>query len=136
VQLPPSSHGRLETYQVKQLQSMANLGGGTIPSVKVEPSDNPSLAGITTIKRDPDSVAASPSAFTEDDAYEDVGDLDFSQASQSLYLMRIPKFLWDAWADYDDDDEIRLGTVRVEQVGADQQRVCLALLWRAFRCLS
>ena len=56
----------------------------------------------------------SPTAQFDADIYEDAGDLDFRGASQSIYLTRIPKFLWKTWSKIDDDQEIHLGTVRVE----------------------
>ena len=50
----------------------------------------------------------------DEDIYEDAGDLDFAEASRALCLTRIPKYLWEHWSKLDDDQEIKLGTIRVE----------------------
>ncbi|KAI9749519.1 MAG: Anucleate primary sterigmata protein B [Chaenotheca gracillima] len=86
------------------------MNGASMPAVKAEQDDHLSAH----IKPDPDSVGASPSALSDEDLYEDAGDLDLSK-SQFFYLMKIPKWLWESWADIDDDQEIRLGSVKVEQ---------------------
>lgn len=67
------------------------------------------------IKPDPDALGASPSAFDEDDIYEDAGDLEFNNDPkyQGLYLARVPKYVWEAWSHLDDDAEIQIGTVRM-----------------------
>lgn len=80
------------------------------------------------IKPDPDSKEAVAAAFEEDDIYEDAGDLDFSNAGQNLWLSRIPRSLWEHWSKLDmskldDDDEIELGTVRIENAPNDIKRV-------------
>ncbi|PMD26592.1 hypothetical protein NA56DRAFT_654403 [Hyaloscypha hepaticicola] len=66
------------------------------------------------IKPDPETQGASPGHFSEDDIYEDAGDLEFNTdpAFQRLYLARVPKFLWEAWSKLDDDAEIHIGTIR------------------------
>lgn len=72
------------------------------------------------IKPDPDTK--SPSALSEDDIYEDAGDLEFNTdpASQSMYLARVPKYIWEAWAKLDDDAEIQIGTIRTStETGPD-----------------
>ncbi|RKF77512.1 Transcription initiation factor IIF subunit beta [Golovinomyces cichoracearum] len=65
------------------------------------------------IKRDPDSKA-SPGIFSDEDIYEDAGDLEFNPdpAYQRVYLARVPKYIWDAWQGLDDDSEIQVGTIR------------------------
>jgi transcription initiation factor TFIIF subunit beta len=70
------------------------------------------------IKPDPDALGASPSAFEEDDIYEDAGDLDFNNDPQyqSLYLARVPKYVWEAWSKLDDDAEIQIGTIRMTSI--------------------
>lgn len=75
------------------------------------------------VKIEPPSTATSPTAHSDDDIYEDAGDLDFSQAVQGLYLSRIPKYLWESWSKLKDDQEIRLGTIRVEGDLDDVKRV-------------
>ena len=68
----------------------------------------------TLIKPDPDAPGASPGSLSEDDIYEDAGDLEFNAdpAFQALYLARVPKYVWDAWSKLDDDAEIQIGTLR------------------------
>lgn len=66
------------------------------------------------IKPDPDSIGASPAPRTDDDLYEDAGDLEFAGSDQALYLTRLPKFLWERWSQLDDNQEVTIGTVRVE----------------------
>lgn len=65
------------------------------------------------LKPDPETAGASPP--TDDDIYEDTGDLEFNTDPnyQNLYLARIPKYLWKEWSELDDDTEIQLGTVRI-----------------------
>ena len=93
---------------------MATLNGASIPSVKLE-GDHISFNGDEPrIKQDPDVIGASPAALSDDDIYEDAGDLDFSSAQQSVWLTRLPKFLWENWSKIDDDEEIELGTIRIE----------------------
>ncbi|KAI9713310.1 MAG: hypothetical protein M1812_006669 [Candelaria pacifica] len=106
---------------------MAALNGGAIPSIKVE-RVNASMSGIEPhIKPDPDAQGASPATAFEEDIYEDAGDLDYSQAKQPIWLTRIPKFLWDNWSEIDLDQEIQLGTVRVEGNLQDIKRLSLLL---------
>ncbi len=66
------------------------------------------------IKPDPDAAGASPSAFEEDDIYEDAGDLEFNTdpTFQTLYLAKVPRYMWEAWSKLDDDAEIQIGTIR------------------------
>lgn len=65
------------------------------------------------VKQEPDSRGASP-RFVDDDIYEDAGDLEFNTDPrfQSLYLARVPNYLWEAWSKFDDDAEIQIGTIR------------------------
>lgn len=82
------------------------------------------------IKPDPETQGASPGPFSEDDIYEDAGDLEFNTDPdfQRLYLARVPKFLWEAWSKLDDDAEIHIGTIRQVTV-TDQngeQSVCIS----------
>ena len=60
----------------------------------------------------------------EEDVYEDTGDLEFANTDQSVYLTRIPKFLWKCWSKAEaDDHEIRIGTIRIEGDLNDPKRV-------------
>ncbi|KAL8733976.1 MAG: hypothetical protein Q9166_001737 [cf. Caloplaca sp. 2 TL-2023] len=79
------------------------------------------------VKVEPPSAAASPAAHSDEDMYEDAGDLDFSRAAQGLYLTRIPKYLWESWSNLDGDEEIQIGTVRVEGALEDVKRMSLIL---------
>ncbi|KAL8798003.1 MAG: hypothetical protein Q9182_007033 [Xanthomendoza sp. 2 TL-2023] len=76
---------------------------------------------------EPPSATASPAAHSDDDIYEDAGDLDFSRIIQNLYLTRIPKYLWESWSTLDDNEEIQIGTVRVEGSLEDIKRMSLIL---------
>ena len=90
---------------------MTSTYGSDVPSIKVE---NPTNDQRPHIKPEADSLGASPAGHTDDDVYEDAGDLEFAGADQGLYLTRIPKFLWERWSQLDDNQEITIGTVRVE----------------------
>lgn len=77
------------------------------------------------IKPDPD--AASP--FVEDEIDEST-DLEFYDTTAGdgslnrMYLARLPKYVWDAWASLDDDEEIEIGKIRQFQL-PDGTTVCL-----------
>lgn len=83
---------------------------------------------MATIKPDPDAPGASPAPLDED-VYEDAGDLEFNtdQAYKSLYLAKLPKFVWDAWSTIDDDAEIRIGTIRMESDQDNRQSLSMLL---------
>ena len=90
---------------------MTTAYGSDVPGIKVE---NPMDGQTPHIKPESGSLGASPAAHTDDDVYEDAGDLEFAGADQSFYLTRVPKFLWERWSQLDDNQEITIGTVRVE----------------------
>ena len=92
------------------------------PSIKVEGA-GPQNGQGPAIKPDPESVGVSPAGLGEEDIYEDAGDLDFTQANQAAYLTRLPKWLWEAWSKLDDEQEIQIGTIRVEGNSGDIKRV-------------
>ncbi|KAJ5328833.1 Transcription initiation factor IIF beta subunit [Penicillium brevicompactum] len=79
------------------------------------------------IKQDPDNKETALADIDEEDLYEDAGDLDFTSANQSVWLSRLPKQLWEHWAHLNDDDEIEIGTMRVEGPPEDIKRVSLRL---------
>jgi transcription initiation factor TFIIF subunit beta len=60
---------------------------------------------------------ASPMAL-DDDIYEDAGDLDFYDSSLpqdpfgSMYLARVPQYVWEAWSKLDEKESIEIGTIR------------------------
>ena len=68
----------------------------------------------TFIKPEPDATAPSP-YMDDEDIYEDAGDLDFSNSGQQLWMTRLPKTLWEILNKFKDDEEIEIGTVRVEK---------------------
>lgn len=103
---------------------MTTTYSSDVPSIKVENSMN----GQTPhIKPEPDSVGASPAAHTDDDVYEDAGDLEFADADHGVYLTRVPKFLWERWSQIDDNQEVMIGTVRVEGGLENNKRVRYSL---------
>ena len=93
---------------------MAPLYGTDSPAFKLEPNSQVTNGEQPRMRMETESAPASPSAHSDEDIYEDAG---------GLYLTRIPKFLWETWAKLKDDDEIRLGTIRVEGSSDDLKRV-------------
>lgn len=91
-------------------------------------ADNTFIKPEGYIKPDPETMGASPAAQSEDDIYEDAGDLEFNTDSkwQSLYLARVPKYVWESWSQLDDDAEIQIGTIRQTKIpkGNGQFDVC------------
>lgn len=85
------------------------------------------------IKPDPDAQGASPGIFSDEDIYEDAGDLEFNQGDkfQQVYLARVPKYIWETWSKLDDDAEIQIGTIRQMNTMAEngEQKV-----WRIPTC--
>ena len=83
------------------------MNGAVVPTVKVE------HAPSSHAKPEFDD---GPSPYMdEDDVYEeDAGDLDFTQAEQQIWLSHVPRSLWETWSDLSEDDEVEIGTVRVE----------------------
>ncbi|KAI9374373.1 transcription initiation factor IIF, beta subunit-domain-containing protein [Aspergillus egyptiacus] len=79
------------------------------------------------IKPDPESKDTVLADVDEEDLYEDAGDLDFTNAGQSLWLSRIPRSLWEHWSKLDDDEEIQIGTIRIEGPPNDIKRVSLRI---------
>lgn len=84
------------------------------------------------IKQDPDSKDTVLADIDEEDLYEDAGDLDFTSAGQSVWLSRLPRQLWEHWAHLDDDEEIEIGTMRVEGTPDDIKRVSESLCTCSF----
>jgi transcription initiation factor TFIIF subunit beta len=102
---------------------MTTLHGG-LPSVKVED------ASSMMIKDETMEDALSP--YMEEDIYEDAGDLDFANAQKKVWLSHIPRSLWETLSTMEGDDEIEIGTLRVEGSESQPTRVsssvCSALL--------
>lgn len=71
----------------------------------------------TEPKTEPDDA---PAVMDEEDLFEDAGDLEFydknNHSNESLYLARVPRYMWEAWktltARMGDNDEIQIGTLR------------------------
>jgi transcription initiation factor TFIIF subunit beta len=83
----------------------------------------PDAPSIPTIKVDPDTKDDPADILSDDDIYEDTGDLDFTDAAQDVWLTRVPRMLWENLSRLDEDEEIQIGTVRVESGPTDIQRV-------------
>lgn len=108
-------------------QAGLSINNNTMASVKPE----------ATVKADPDEVMASPGGASDDDLYEDAGDLEFydttnqSDAANSIYLAHVPTDLYEAWAGMDDDEEIQIGTIRqwneVDKNGNTKMRLAMLL---------
>lgn len=72
------------------------------------------------------------SPFVDDDL-DDAGDLEFYDQTipgdplGTMYLARLPNYVWQAWSDLDDDAEIQLGTIRqwMEDDGTGNHRVSI-----------
>lgn len=106
----------INTTHFQHSLNMATLQGSGVPRVKLE-----SVPDIT-IKPEPMEDTPSPSD-EDDDLYEDTGDLDFSQSQQQLWLSHIPRTLWDTLSKLQDDEEMEIGTIRVEGPETNPSRV-------------
>lgn len=100
-----------------------------VPQVKQDPdAQSPYIKSDPYIKQDPDSKDAVLADIDDEDLYEDAGDLDFTAANQNVWLSRIPRSLWEHWSHLsnsggDDDEEIQIGTMRIEGTPNDIKRV-------------
>ena len=65
------------------------------------------------VKTEPFDGSPSPEQL-DDDIYEDAGDVDFADYSSGVFLTRIPKYLFKSWSELDDEQDVQVGTVRVE----------------------
>lgn len=83
-------------------------GGQPAPAFKADP-DIKSYNGA--VKGEPDLMDI---PLVDDDIYEDAGDLDFAGVGHGFYLTRLPKYVWEYWSQLDEDQEIQIGTIRVE----------------------
>lgn len=81
------------------------------------------------IKPDP-ADAATPSMMDEDE-FEDTGELMIRGTAQDdqAWLAKLPKWLWEAWADIAEDEEIELGKVRVynDKLPGDKPKIKIVL---------
>lgn len=90
--------------------------------VKPDPDASP------YIKPDPDIKDTVLVDLNDEDIYEDAGDLDFSASGQNVWLSRLPRQLWEHWSQLDDDEEIEIGTIRIEGEPTDIKRVSDAVV--------
>lgn len=102
--------------------------------LSLTPSSLPPPSTMAQVKQDPDAMYIKPDPdnkdlvfadMDDDDLYEDAGDLDFTEAGQHVWLSRLPRQLWENWAQIDDDEEIEIGTMRIEGDSSDLKRVCV-----------
>ena len=102
------------------------------PHVQAEPSVKLEAAGIkqeqglssSEMKVEP-GFKAEPGYADDDELYEDAGDLDVSNGDRAVWLVKLPQFLAERWKDIDEDEEIVLGTVKVDRNAPDQKTVCM-----------
>lgn len=66
------------------------------------------------VKPEPGHAEEALRSVPDEDIYEDAGDLDFTSGSRPLLLTRVPKFLWDSWNSMGEDEELQIGTLRIE----------------------
>ena len=66
------------------------------------------------VKPEPGLADEVVGSVPDEDIYEDAGDLDFSSGSRPVLLTRLPNFLWDSWNSLGEDEDIRIGMLRVE----------------------
>ena len=107
---------------------MSTMHEVSTPQIKLETGLTLTDNEDSLSRLDQGFAGASPTGFSDADIYEDAGDLDFARAAQSAYLTRIPKFLWENWSKVEDDEEVILGTVRVEGTATNVKRVRLHLV--------
>ncbi|MCJ1479275.1 hypothetical protein MMC13_007960 [Lambiella insularis] len=105
--------------------NIATTFPSAIPPVKREREG--AMQGEADIKPKLESCGVSPKLQSEEDVYEDTGDLDFTNSAQEVYLTRLPKFLWSTWSQLDDDVEVNLGSIRVEGDLENPRRMSLLL---------
>ncbi|KAI9681197.1 MAG: hypothetical protein M1817_002479 [Caeruleum heppii] len=82
--------------------------------------DQLSVGGIDSQVKLESDQAATLSGLSDDDVYEDAGDLDFTDYDSGVFLMKVPKWLWENWAKIGDDEQIELGKIRLESCGRDE----------------
>lgn len=78
------------------------------------------------IKAEGEEVPAVATPGSEDDLYEDAGDLEFYDKTgegnnfEKLWLARVPKYVWESWMKLTErlgpDDEVQIGTLRTWNV--------------------
>ena len=118
---------RLKPFQEVHIATKMTSMYSDAPSIKVDPAQSLANGQDPHIKPDPEALGASPGPQLEDDIYEDTGDLEFAGAESEFYLTKLPKFLWETWSKLDDNQEVQIGTIRVEgglqNLGSKNSRV-------------
>ncbi|KAF8419468.1 transcription initiation factor IIF, beta subunit-domain-containing protein [Tirmania nivea] len=74
----------------------------SLAPIKPEPCDLP-----------PNIKDEGAGATSDDDDYEDAGDLDMTNGKRGLWLVKLPRFLLEQWDKMDEDEEITLGEILV-----------------------
>lgn len=108
---------------------------GPVPTFKVEGTD----AHVKVEEVLPDSPTALSDTYMDDGEFDDPA-LNFDNVSQQVWMSRLPKHLWEtlakigdpkaldqALANIPDDQEIELGTIRIEGDLEKPERVSLKL---------
>lgn len=93
-------------------------------AIKQEPNDHikPELIDGSLRER----VKREPGTASDDDDYEDAGDLDMTHGKRGLWLIKLPKFLLEQWEKIDEDEEIILGQLFV----SSEEKVSLyGIIW-------
>ena len=70
-----------------------------------------------------ESEPVPPITYMDDDDYEDTGELRIPGNLRGIYLTSIPRLLWDSWTALDEDEEIKVGNVRVWGANGQNQKV-------------
>ncbi|KAK7952437.1 uncharacterized protein PG986_008165 [Apiospora aurea] len=96
-------------------------------SVKPEPG----------VKPEPEDAPVSPAVMSDDELYEDAGDLEFydstspNDPSANLFLTHVPKYLYDQWAQLKEEEEVEVGRVRrwieTDKNGEKRERMAMLL---------
>ena len=78
------------------------------------------MDGISVKEEDRPAVkseidAYPPAKFEDDDDYEDTGELAIPSNAPALWLARVPDYLWETLSGMNDDEEIKIGKIRIWQ---------------------
>ena len=103
-------------------------------------TDAPHIKAEDIKTEDLEAPMAVDTPGSDDDLYEDAGDLEFydknatNNTFEKLWLARVPKYIWESWMKLTDrlgpDDEVQIGTLRTwnetNPDGSDKVREALA----------
>ncbi|KAH8149625.1 uncharacterized protein LAJ45_06256 [Morchella importuna] len=87
------------------------------PGTKLEPKSENQDIDMTSIP--------SIKPESDDELYEDAGDLDMVEGSKAVWLVKLPSFVAERWNDIDEDEEIVLGVVKVNPNNNEQLKLSL-----------